>query len=174
MAIRRLIRFFGMVALSMFLLGCSIGPEPTVIHVITPPPPTATPVLGVAIPGPQAQHIQSVVTSDQCDVTTHLPPLVTHFKAGSFICVAGLEPNATARHTVRCDWFLNGVHIMLRKPIIVELVPQGSGESVFYCGLTFPTSGLGVAKLYWDAPDTGGDQSPSDQFLAYSIAFAVD
>jgi len=44
---------------------------------------------------------------------------------------------------------------------------------VFF-SLQYPSKGLGMTKLYWDATDGDKAHPPSDQFLAYSIAFVVE
>lgn len=170
MPVVRVLKVGALLALSVLMLGCAGQTTTTIVPTSVPPAPTATPLLGLPTPGPQAQHIKDVTSTDDCNPHHATPPLVTHFTVGARVCVSATVTSSTDKDVLTAYWFLNGslVQIATYK---FALPGDGSRRVVFI--MPYPVKGVGVAKLYWDASDGANDRLPSDQFLAYSIAFAV-
>lgn len=150
----------------MLLVGC--GNAAT-----TPPTPqptaTATPVLGVAIPGPRAQFIQNLFVTDRVSTDPQGNTPVTTLRIGApvyiIFSVHGVPQGE--HHTITTYFFLQGQPKSKTNPLDVQDNFNGTASIVY------PVAGIGMAKLYWDAPTSDLSAPPSDDYLAQSIAFLI-
>jgi hypothetical protein len=134
---------------------------------IPPPRPTSTPVLGVAMPGPQAQFVHDLEICATVDPNGR--------------CPAGSTTQCAIQSTLHANWTVDGVPVGEKhtitcvllvndSPVLMRNLPaQGGAPTNFSISL----AGAGELKLYWDAPARDSSTPPSDSFLAQSIAFLI-
>jgi hypothetical protein len=133
------------------------------------PTPTSTPVLGVATPGPQAQFVHDLAICATVDSNSHcVDGSTTHFaiKSRPFAVWTVVGIPGGEQHTITYTTLLNDT------PIMMKTLPVQVGY-IYKIGMYYPVAGIGVLKLYWDAPATDSGAPPSDDFLSQSIAFLI-
>jgi hypothetical protein len=123
-------------------------------------------------PGPQARYVRNVVTAR--GITAEGEPLdpTSTFQVGMpvyVICtVQGVAPGTSHRLTIR--WYLDG-----QQPRVdgaYRYVTVTHAGPVFF-SVTYPTSGAGLAKLYWDEPVADNSNRTDESSLAEAITFTV-
>jgi hypothetical protein len=133
------------------------------------------PVTPVATPGPKSNYVKTVVTAMNFDPVKKVPISPTsHFVVNDFVHVVATVRNIPKgeTHTVSIRWFLQDQYLDLvgvsddtRKTI--------KEDELIDFALLYPTPGLGMAKVYFDRPDSDRNDDPSDASLAATIYFAV-
>jgi hypothetical protein len=124
--------------------------------------------LGVAVAGPQSQHLTDLVLTGSHTAAFGPGSAMSQFQRGQptyvFVTVKNITDKRT--HTVTI-YFAKDTHGTGVSPIAVS---QGGRV---YASITIPVAGLWFAKIYWDVPSPDRTVLPSDQYLAWSIAFLV-
>jgi hypothetical protein len=129
----------------------------------------------VATPGPQHTYVTNIVTAN--GVSTDFVPVneTSHFTAGQqvdVIClVSGIAKGQT--HTISIHWFYNGIDMQLpmvngKTSAVITM------DQVVYFSMSYPTAGLGMAKIFFDLPSTDNGDQANDPYLAGQILFAID
>lgn len=132
------------------------------------------PVTPVATPGAASKYVQHVVTATGVDGSYFAIGPTSQFTAdtGSVYVVASVRnvPNGQ-QHTISIHWYLQGValdHLPSAKTSTTF-----TGNQQIYFALSFPSPGVGMAKLYWDQPANDTGDNPNDPSLAATIYFFV-
>ena len=83
--------------------------------------------------------------------------------------------NLTAgeKHTVSVRWFLNGIDTQVTRGAGKTDVEVKDNSNV-HLSLSYPSTGVGMAKIYWDRPANDNSDSSTDPSLAQTIYFAVE
>ena len=133
------------------------------------------PVTPVSTPGPAAKYIVNVVTARSVDSNFAPIDITSHFPVGSQVHLVIQVRNLTAgeKHTVSVYWFVNGIDTQVsRGPGKTDV--EVKDNSNVHLALQYPTTGVGMAKIYWDRPANDKGDSASDPSLAQTIYFAVE
>lgn len=130
------------------------------------------PATPVATPGPASKYVKNVVTATSVDGSFFAIGPTSHFTAGNnnVYVVASVRNAPSGQHTVSIRWFLQGVAL--------DHLPGSQSQSInkdsqVYFALSFPSPGVGMAKLYWDMPADDPGTDPNDPALAATIYFFV-
>lgn len=173
---RRLLGGMGALA-AVLLLAVGFA---QVFHAHTPPtggPPASVPTQSVhiepvATPGPQMRYVPLVTTA--AGVDDHLAPIdpTARFQPGMTVYLVASVRGAPAghEHTITVRWFIDGQDTEIPPSISMKTV---SGDANVYFTLTYPVAGVGMAKVYFDAPPVSTVSAPSDQYLAATVVFLV-
>ncbi len=139
------------------------------------PAPTLTPgAYGVygATPGAQAKYIANIVTARGRSSEGNPTQVTSHFVQGDWVYVVATTHNLPkGTHVISIDWYINGISTEMPNSGNTSLTISTDKKIVF--GLQYPTSGLGVAKLFIDRPANDTSESPDDPYLAEAITFSV-
>lgn len=131
------------------------------------------PTAPAATQGPAAKNVAGVVTARGVDNNYAPVDPTSHFFVGATVYVVlqiRQVPKGT-QHTISVRWFLNNQDIQLPPNALVK--KQVIQDSNAYFGLTYPQPGVGIAKVYWDKPDSDSGDGADNQYLAATIYFAV-
>lgn len=131
------------------------------------------PVTPVATPGPGARFVSHVITSTGVDGHGYALGPTSHFNAAGtvYVAISVRGVSAGQKHTVSIRWFLQGV--ALDNLPGAQLSETISNDSQIYFALTYPSPGVGMAKVYWDKPADDNGNSPTDPALAATIYFFI-
>jgi len=137
------------------------------------PPPTAAAPANT--PGPAAKYIVMVVTARAVDSNYTPIDITSHFPIGSQVHLVVQVRNIPVgeRHTVSVRWFLNGTDMQVNGGpgrTSVEVTDNANA----HLSLLYPTTGVGMAKIYWDRPASDSSDSNSDPSLAQTISFTIE
>ena len=133
------------------------------------------PVTPVSTPGPAAKYIVNVVTARSVDSNFAPIDITSHFPVNSQVHLVIQVRNMTAgeSHTVSVHWYVNGIDTQVtRGPGKTDVVVKDNSN--VHLALVYPTTGVGMAKIYWDRPANDKSDSSSDPSLAQTIYFAVE
>jgi hypothetical protein len=136
---------------------------------------TQTPTWPASTPGPAAKYIVNVVTARSVDSNFAPIDITSHFPVNSQVHRVIQVRNLTAgeKHTVSVRWFLNGIDTQVKSGPGRTSVDVKDNSNV-HVALLYPTTGVGMAKIYWDRPANDNSDSTSDPSLARTIYFAVE
>jgi hypothetical protein len=150
---------------------------PSVTHIVTPwaYSTAGVPVTPVATPGPQGNYVTTVVTAQ--GLGTGFGPVheTSHFTAGQAVDVICLVRGIAKgqKHTISIHWFYDGTDMQL--PIVNGKTSDDiTSDQVVYFSMTYPTAGLGMARIFFDLPSTDNGDQANDPYLAAQITFAID
>jgi hypothetical protein len=135
---------------------------------------TQVPAQPTSIPGPQSKYVITATTSRNID-NSYIPvDATTHFTVGDTVYVVLQVRNvpANSTHMLSVRWFLQGIDVGLPDP--AQTSRQVTKDSNAYFALTYPTPGVGMAKIYWDKPANDKGDDPNDPALAQTVYFAVE
>ncbi len=82
--------------------------------------------------------------------------------------VRGLAPGEPHRLSVR--WYLNDALVPVAGAHTSTLITH-DGPGFF--SLAYPAPGAAQARLFWDEPICDSSDTPNDDYLAQSVAFAI-
>lgn len=140
------------------------------------PAPTSTPstpTVGIE-PGPQAKYVRHVVTATGVDSGYFPVGATSRFAANSSVYVVmsvrGLP--AGTSHTISIRWYLNGVPLDHLASATTSITFTGNQQIYFV--LSYPSPGVGMARVYLDAPASDIGDAPNDPALATTVTFLVD
>jgi hypothetical protein len=133
------------------------------------------PVTPVSTPGPAAKYIVNVVTARSVDSNFAPIDITSHFPVNSQVHLVIQVRNLTAgeKHTVSVRWFVNGIDTQVKSGPGRTSVEVKDNSNV-HLSLLYPTTGLGMAKVYWDRPANDSSDSSTDPSLAQTIYFAIE
>jgi hypothetical protein len=133
------------------------------------------PVTPVSTPGPAAKYIVNVVTARSVDSNFAPIDITSHFPKDAAVHLVIQVRNLTAgeTHTVSVRWFVNGIDTQVKSGLGKTSVVVKDNSNV-HLALVYPTTGVGMAKIYWDRPANDTSDSNSDPSLAQIIYFAVE
>jgi len=134
-----------------------------------------TAVAPASTPGPAAKYIPGVVTARAVDSNFAPIDITSHFPVNSQVHLVIQVRNLTAgeKHTVSVRWFLNGTELQVNggpRRTSVEV----TDNSNVHLALVYPTTGVGMAKIYWDRPANDKNDGDSDPSLARTISFVIE
>jgi hypothetical protein len=143
--------------------------------VYKPSPTAAAPATPVSTPGPAAKYIVNVVTARAVDSNFTPIDITSRFPVGSQVHLIVHLRNLTAgeKHTVSVRWFLNGTDMQVNGGpgrTSVEVTDNSNA----HLALVYPTTGVGMAKIYWDRPASDNSDSENDPSLAQTISFTIE
>jgi hypothetical protein len=133
------------------------------------------PATPVSTPGPAAKDIVNVVTARSVDGNSAPIGITSHFLVGSpvHLVVQVRTLTAVEQHTISVYWFLTGIDTQVsRGPGKTDVVVKDNSPVLL--SLIYPSTGVGMAKLYWDRPASDTSNSNSDPSLAQTIYFAIE
>lgn len=141
---------------------------PSFDYSVVPATPTST-------PGPDGKYVTNAVTARDEDslhnpvgpTTSFTLPATVHLLAQ----VRGVPKGQ--QHKVWVRWYLNNVNVGLGRVIGSTVVVINQGDSNLHFSLNFKEPGIGMAKLYWDIPDSDSGDSPNDAYLARTVVFGL-
>lgn len=130
------------------------------------------PVTPVATPGPAARYVQHVVTATGVDNNLFAIGPTSHFTTNSnvYVVISVRGVSDGKQHTVSIQWYLNTVSLDLHG---AETTRSITKDSQVFFALSYPSPGVGMAKVFWDKPDSDNGASPTDPALAGTINFLV-
>lgn len=130
------------------------------------------PVTPVATPGPANRFVQHVVTATGVDNNLFATHPTSRFTTNSnvYVVISVRGVSDSKQHTVSIEWYQNTVRLDLHGAETTRTITKDS--QVFFA-LSYPSPGVGMARVYWDKPDTDTSDSPSDPALADTIYFLV-
>jgi hypothetical protein len=136
---------------------------------------TPTTVAPVSTPGPAAKYIVNVVTARSVDSNFTPIDVTSRFPVGSQVHLVIQVRNLSAgeKHTVSVRWFVNGIDMQVSDGPGRTSVEVKDNSNV-HLSLVYPTTGVGVAKIYWDRPANDTSDSNSDPSLAQTISFVIE
>jgi hypothetical protein len=133
------------------------------------------PATPVSTPGPAAKYIVNVVTARSVDSNFAPIDITSHFPQDTAVHLVIQVRNLTAgeQHTVSVYWFLNGIDThVTRGPGKTDVSVKDNSN--VHLSLQYPSTGVGMAKVYWDRPAGDTSNSSSDPSLAQTIYFAIE
>jgi hypothetical protein len=133
------------------------------------------PVTPVSTPGPAAKYIVNVVTARSVDSNFAPIDITSHFPVNSQVHLVIQVRNLAAgeSHTVSVYWFVNGIDTQVKRgPGKTDVLVKDNSN--VHLALQYPTTGVGMAKVYWDRPANDTSNSSSDPSLAQTIYFAIE
>lgn len=130
------------------------------------------PATPVSTAGLSAKFVTNAVTATYVDNRGFPVEPTSHFTVGSTVWVAVSVRNIPdgQAHTISVRWFLQGVQLDLKNADTTQTVKK---NAQVYFSLTYPSPGVGIAKIYFDRPSTDTGDNPNDPALAQTIYFAV-
>jgi len=98
----------------------------------------------------------------------------SHFRINTFVYVVATVRNIPKgeSHTVTIHWFLQGQYLDLLG-VSDDTTKTIKEDELIDFALFYPSPGLGMAKIYFDRPDSDKGDDPNDPSLAATIYFAV-
>lgn len=130
------------------------------------------PVTPVATPGPATKYVKNVVTATGHDGQGFAIGATSHFKVNDAVqVIASVRGAPSGQHTVSIRWFLQGV--ALDHLPGAQTAQSINKDSQVFFALSFPSPGVGMAKLYWDMSPSDTGDNPNDPSLAATIYFFV-
>lgn len=134
---------------------------------------TKVPATPAATPGPAAKYITSATLAHNVDSNFAPVDISSKFTVNSMVYVVLNVRNVPKgnTHTVSVHWFLNNVDVQL--PPSALTTKDITVDSNAYFALLYPQQGVGMVKIYWDRPAGDTGNSPTDQYLAQTLYFAV-
>jgi hypothetical protein len=162
--------FLGRSKIESFLAGpikVHLTP-PAFDYSIVPPTPTAT-------PGPDGKFITNVVTARGEDSLHNPVGPTTHFTVEQSIHLLGQVRGVPKgqKHSVWVRWYLNGVDLGWGRVPGKTVASVTQGDTNLFFVITYPQPGIGMARLYWDIPNSDTGDSPNDQYLAQTVVFGI-
>jgi hypothetical protein len=133
------------------------------------------PATPTSSPGPAAKYLKVATTARAEDAQHNPVGPTTHFNVLQDIHLLAFVRGVPKgqQHTVWVRWYLNGVDVGFgRKKGQTVATVNGGDTNVFFTN-NYPAPGIGMAKLYWDIPDSDSGDAPNDQYLAQTVIFGV-
>ena len=137
--------------------------------------PSPTTMAPASIPGPAAKYVVAVVTARAVDSNFAPIDVTSRFPANSQVHLVIQVRNVTAgeKHAVSVRWFLNGTELQVNGGPGRTSVEVTDNSNV-HLALVYPTTGVGMAKIYWDRPPNDKNDSDSDPSLARTTSFVIE
>jgi hypothetical protein len=126
-------------------------------------------------PGPAARYVVTVVTARAVDSAFTPIDITSRFPVGSQVHLVVQIRNVAAgeKHTVSVRWFLNGSDMQVNGGPGRDSVEVTENSNV-HLALLYTSTGVGMAKIYWDRPASDTSDSNSDPSLAQTISFTIE
>ena len=127
----------------------------------------------VTTPGPQARYVQQVVTAAGVDPNGGPVRPTTRFHAQEPVYLVAVVQGvgSVESHRLSVRWLVNGA-LVQEAGAHASMIVTHDGPVLF--SLAYPTSGAGMARLYWDEPVGDNNDTSNERFLAQAISFTVE
>ena len=119
-----------------------------------------------------ARHVVAVVVCAGLTPQGTPANLTREFQTGQQVYLVCTVEGITAgeRHRLSVRWLLDGRLVQVAGAHSSALVMENGNVSF---SITYPSSGAGVARVYWDEPVGDNNDFPNDNFLAHTRTFTI-